>query len=60
MAVVGRYTNEHRRKLRQGDIENPLLISGAKYSGKGRNNDLAKKRIAHSIKMRFRQQEDDL
>jgi len=58
MAVIGRYTNQHRRQLRVGDIDNPALIAGCKYSSKGRNNELAKKRIMHSINQQFKKYED--
>lgn len=57
MSVTGKYTNFYRNyRTRQG-VDKVELIVGAKYSDKGGNNELAKKRIRHSLDKQFSDRE---
>ncbi|OSI16523.1 hypothetical protein BWD09_07105 [Neisseria dentiae] len=56
--MTGKYANQRRGYIRRDAIENPMLIAGCKHGSKGRNNELAKKRIAQSVNQYYKKYED--
>lgn len=53
MSVTGNHTNFYRNYRLRQRVDKAELIVGAKYSDKGSNNELAKKRIKHSVDKQF-------